>query len=1072
MVALVSPGVSITIVDESQYLPSAVGTVPFLLFASSENKVINGVIAPGTKKTNAGKVYGISSQRELAATFGTPRFRTSAAGSPLHGHELNEYGLMAAYSALGLGSRVWAIRADINLDELVGTTVRPVGEVPNGTNWFDLTDTAWGIYQFNQSTNTFNNFIPMVITTWEDITVEGGISKPNQSIGRIGEYAVVVNDANNYVFYKNLSNNWVLVGSQEWQDSWPTVIGTLAVPDTLNDSEVTINETLINIPAGTPDNASIAAIINSVAIPGVTARVVNGFLALTVTALSQSSTILSDQPDGAMHIIDGPDSFETIAGISSGMYYAPALYFGSFNRTPAWSSFDASPRPTGSVWVKTSVTGGGTNFVVKQYNTTLKTWQKLPTPVFENGYHALHGLDPKGGGVSIKAGTMFVKYDTNNSGVLSFKMYSLAASGITSIPGSMSAGIFVPGSTFTMIVSQPGTMVPSTHNITLTGTTPAEFVSAIQAANIDNVTARVNNTDVITLVHTAGGFITLINTTIGSNPITTAGFSSSTEGVIANIVPGSITLTNWKLSRYTFSPTEPYTAPVDGTLWYYSDPTQVDIMICDTNGWRGYKNVPRDARGYNLQDTDPRGIIVTPTEPTLQTDGTDLVAGDLWLDTGDLENYPRFYRYTQTNKWQLIDNTDAVSQNGIIFADARWDGYSDSSGGVTDPVTGDYPSVIDMQYSDYIDLDAPDYRLFPRGTLLFNTRRSGYNVKQYISNHFNAQAYPNSVLPDVKASWVSNSGNKDDGTPYAGRYAQRAIIVRALKGALDGSLDIREEAYSFNLLVCPGYPELVPNLIALNNDRNNTGFIIGDTPLTLPANITELTQYNNTVAINRDPYAALYYPSGVTNDLEGNEIAVPPSHIILRTYIRNDNVSYPWFAPAGTRRGMVDNATNIGYVDARSGLFITTGINQGIRDAMYEMNLNPIALLNATGLVVYGQKTRSPTSTSLDRVNVARLVCYLRTVLQPIGNQFLFEPNDKITRDQIKSVIESVLNDLIAKRGLYDYLVVCDTSNNTPDRIARNELYVDVAIEPMKAVEFIYIPVRLKNPGAIKGGGA
>jgi len=234
-------------------------------------------------------------------------------------------------------------------------------------------------------------------------------------------------------------------------------------------------------------------------------------------------------------------------------------------------------------------------------------------------------------------------------------------------------------------------------------------------------------------------------------------------------------------------------------------------------------------------------------------------------------------------------------------------------------------------------------------------------------------------------------------------------------------------------------------------------------------NATIVREYLLNSRINHDPYVALYYPAGLTNDLTGNEIVVPASHIMLRTYIRNDNVAYPWFAPAGTRRGMVDNANNIGYIDATTGEFVATGINHGLRDAMYEMNLNPIALLHSIGLVVYGQKTRNPTTTSLDRVNVARLVVYLRTVLAPLANQFLFEPNDKITRDQVKSVVESVLNDLVAKRGLYDYLVVCDTSNNTPDRIARNEMYIDIAIEPMKAVEFIYIPIRLKNPGTIKG---
>jgi len=82
----------------------------------------------------------------------------------------------------------------------------------------------------------------------------------------------------------------------------------------------------------------------------------------------------------------------------------------------------------------------------------------------------------------------------------------------------------------------------------------------------------------------------------------------------------------------------------------------------------------------------------------------------------------------------------------------------------------------------------------------------------------------------------------------------------------------------------------------------------------------------------------------------------------------------------------------------------------------------------------------------------------------------LFEPNDTITRNEIKGSVESLLNDLLAKRGIFDYLVVCDNSNNTPERIDRSELYIDIAIEPVKAVEFIFIPVRIKNTGEISSG--
>ena len=83
----------------------------------------------------------------------------------------------------------------------------------------------------------------------------------------------------------------------------------------------------------------------------------------------------------------------------------------------------------------------------------------------------------------------------------------------------------------------------------------------------------------------------------------------------------------------------------------------------------------------------------------------------------------------------------------------------------------------------------------------------------------------------------------------------------------------------------------------------------------------------------------------------------------------------------------------------------------------------------------------------------------------------MFEPNDKITRDEIKQAAESLLLELVGQRAIYVYLVVCDTTNNTPARIDRNELYLDVAIEPVKSVEFIYIPLRLKNTGEIKGLG-
>jgi phage tail sheath protein FI len=259
-------------------------------------------------------------------------------------------------------------------------------------------------------------------------------------------------------------------------------------------------------------------------------------------------------------------------------------------------------------------------------------------------------------------------------------------------------------------------------------------------------------------------------------------------------------------------------------------------------------------------------------------------------------------------------------------------------------------------------------------------------------------------------------------------------------------------------------------------------FVVADTPLRLDASGNSLVEWatnNNGLGLSTEDgnfatsnYAAAFYPSGRTTDLAGNSVVVPPSHMMVRTILRSDAVSYPWLAPAGTRRGVIDNASAIGYIDSATGEFQQIAVSQSVRDILYERNVNPITFIPGVGITNFGNKTSTAVTTALDRINVARLVAFLRGRLEQIGKLFLFEPNDEITRNEIANTVNSLLIDLIAKRAIYDYLVVCDTSNNTPARIDRNELYVDVAIEPVKAAEFIYIPLRIKNTGEISGTAA
>jgi hypothetical protein len=401
---------------------------------------------------------------------------------------------------------------------------------------------------------------------------------------------------------------------------------------------------------------------------------------------------------------------------------------------------------------------------------------------------------------------------------------------------------------------------------------------------------------------------------------------------------------------------------------------------------------------------------------------------------------------------------------------------------VADP----FPTIESLLVSDYLDLDAPDPALYPQGMLLFNTRRSGYNVKEF-TTYLDEQNFPDipSWIPDqtypaVSTTWLTASGNKDNGAMWSGRQAQRQLIVEALKAGIDTSIAAREEQNQFNLIATPAYPELTQNMIALSNERNNTLFVVADTPMRLDSTGNSLVEWatnNNGLGLLTEDgnnavsnYAAAFYPSCQTNDLSGNTVVAPPSHMMVRTILRSDAVSYPWLAPAGTRRGVVDNASAIGYIDATTGEFQQIGVSQAVRDILYERNINPITFIPGVGIVNFGNKTTATATTALDRINVARLVAFLRGRLEEIGKQFLFEPNDELTRNEISNVIDSLMIDLVAKRALYDYLVVCDQSNNTPARIDRNELWVDIAIEPVKAVEFIYIPLRIKNTGEIAAG--
>jgi hypothetical protein len=1124
---LVSPGVQVTVVDQSQYLPAATNSVPLMVIATAANKLSSDGtgIAPGTLAVNADKLFLATSQRALLANYGVPFFYQTTNGTPINGYELNEYGLLAAYSALGVTNQCYVIRADIDLAALSASLVRPTGNPDNNTSWLDTVNSTWGIYQWNQSTSTFTNQIPLVITS--STYLNSASSVPLQSYGSIGNYAVTATYTTNPNYFKrggptttqsndvritNLYNTWVQVGSTEWQSAWATIQGSNTPTSVTAANTFVINGQTITVPAS-PNNTvtGIVGAITTAAITGVYAANIGGSLNLYAD---------STATNGAIVVANGSGTSLTTLGITAGTYYAPVYQATPSYQVPTWSQGGSSATGvTGSIWQKTNNINLGTNIVMKRYNSALDVFVIQNTPVYASDSAAIYALDPSGGGENIPARSLYAQSNPYNNGMAGFEVFERYVSGSTVVTGDTTSQTFISANSFTLAATQPGTASITTATVTLTGTTATSFIAAVSSAAVPYVSASISSSGAITFTHSAGGDIVLTNVT--GTPVTAAGFTSATLLCRNNYVSGSISglvLSNWVGSptyTYTASDTAPDQNPDDGTYWYYSDPTQVDIMIQSNGSWVGYQTVTSDTRGYNLTQCNATGPIISTTAPSTQTDtaASPLVYGDLWVNTSDLENYPLLYRWQSVNgvdQWVQIVNTDSSQSSGILFQDARW-----APNGITDPVSGALPTIASLLTSNYLDPDAPNADLYPAGLLLWNTRRSGFNVKAYQSNYFNNNSYPtydwnsttaytigeyvqyNSIVyaciagntnqvPDVSDAywseqtvtntWLSAAGARPDGSPYMGRQAQRQIIVQAMKQAIDTNASIREEQNTYNLIAVPGYPELSINMVALNNEINNVAFAIIDTPLRLsPDDIITWATNNNGLGLSTgdgnlaagDSYGAAFYPSCQTTDLSGNVVVTYPSHMMTRTIIRNDELAYPWLAPAGTRRGLVDNALQLGYIEAVSGVFTTLGVGQSIRDVLYLNNINPITFIPGVGITNFGNKTLQQTASALDRINVARLVCFIRARLETIGKQYLFEPNDQITRTEITNTITSLLVDIVAKRGIYDYLVVCDNTNNTPTTIDQNQLWVDIAIEPVKAVEFVYIPLRIENTGMI-----
>jgi len=222
---------------------------------------------------------------------------------------------------------------------------------------------------------------------------------------------------------------------------------------------------------------------------------------------------------------------------------------------------------------------------------------------------------------------------------------------------------------------------------------------------------------------------------------------------------------------------------------------------------------------------------------------------------------------------------------------------------------------------------------------------------------------------------------------------------------------------------------------------------------------------NNTVTAFKDrgldtSFAAAYFPDVVVRDpFVGTNIQVPPSVAVLGAFSLNDQVAQPWFAPAGFSRGALD-PTSQGRKSA-------VNFSRANLDTIYDSDINPLTSFPGSGgLVVWGQKTLLARQSSLDRVNVRRLLIEIRRQVKAVANRILFEPNRESTLAKFSGAVQPILTRIQEQQGLDRFKVVIDTTTTTQADVQNNTLRGKIFLQPTRVAEFISLDFFITNAGA------
>ena len=302
-----------------------------------------------------------------------------------------------------------------------------------------------------------------------------------------------------------------------------------------------------------------------------------------------------------------------------------------------------------------------------------------------------------------------------------------------------------------------------------------------------------------------------------------------------------------------------------------------------------------------------------------------------------------------------------------------------------------------------------------------------------------------------------------------------SYVYNTYKRAIDTVGD--PELNDMNLLAVPGLtlPTLTGHMVTVCEERADALAIIDLPDVYVPTHEQKLTKPNRrsqttpSTAANslRDrridsSYGCTFYPWVQTRDeATGQLLWIPPSVAMLGVLGSSQAASDVWFAPAGFNRG--------GLTDGAAGITITNvteRLTSKDRDTLYENRINPIAAFPSTGIVVFGQKTLQERQSALDRINVRRLVIFLKKQISILSTQVLFEQNVQATWTRFKGLIEPFLANVKVQFGITEYRLILDDTTTTPDLIYQNIMYAKIMVKPARAIEFIAIDFVIASTGA------